>query len=235
MGFLKSLLKPKSAIRMAFDPAGGTISAAKHGGDAGQGLLDPSGMIIKQGGDRMPAPNDPTANPADQSGSYFGDQTDPAYGSFTKPFDAEEFYKYEDPGYFFRLQQGEQALQNKAAAGDGAFSGAALKDLLGYNQDMASTEYGNAFNRYQTSQGNIFQRLMGIAGLGQNAAAGVGNQGTSLAGQAGQFLSNAGTASGSGIVGGANAITGGTTNAWLWNQLNQQNQQRPIAAGVGGV
>lgn len=232
MGFLSKLLSPKSAIRMAFDPAGGTISAAKHGGDAGQGLLDPSGMIIKQGnGGQIPAPNDPTANPADQSGSYFGDQTDPGYGSFTKPFDAEEFYKYEDPGYWFRLQQGEQGLRNAAAAGSGALSGAAMKDLLGYNQDMASTEYGNAFNRYQTSQGNIFSRLMGIAGLGQNAAAGVGNQGTALAGQAGQALSNAGTASGSGIVGGANAITGGATNAWLWNQL--QNPPRPIAAGTG--
>jgi hypothetical protein len=232
VSFLKNLLKPKSAIRMAFDPAGGTISAGKHGGDAGQGLLDPSGMIIKQG-DRMSAPNDPTANPADQSGSYFGDQADPGYGSFTKPFDAEEFYKYQDPGYWFRLQQGEQGVRNAAAAGSGALSGAALKDLLGYNQDMASTEYGNAFNRYQTTQGNIFSRLMGIAGLGQNAAAGVGNQGTALAGNAGQFLSNAGTATGSGIVGGANAITGGATNAWLWNQMNQQ--PRPIAAGTGGV
>lgn len=230
MGFLSKLLKPKSAIRMAFDPAGGTISAARNGGDAGQGLLDPSGMIIKQGGNgQIPAPNDPTANPADQS--YYGDQTDPGYGSFTKPFDAEEFYKYEDPGYWFRLQQGEQGLRNAAAAGSGALSGAAMKDLLGYNQDMASTEYGNAFNRYQTSQGNIFARLMGIAGLGQNAAAGVGNQGTTLAGQAGQALSNAGTAAGSGIVGGANAITNGTTNAWLWKQL--QNPPRPIAAGTG--
>lgn len=233
MGFLKSLLKPKSAIRMAFDPAGGTISAAKHGGDAGQGLLDPSGMIIKQGG-HTPAPNDPTAaNPNDQSGSYFGDQSDPAFGSFTKPFDVTEFYKYEDPGYSFRLQQGEQALQNKAAAGDGAFSGAALKDLLGYNQDMASTEYNNSFNRYQTQQGNIFSRLLGIANLGQGAAAGVGNQGVALAGNAGQAISNAGTAAGSGVVGGANAITNGATNAWLWNQLNQP--PRPIAAGAGGV
>ena len=231
MSLLSNLLKPKSAIRMAFDPAGGTISAAQHGGDASQGLLDPSGQILKSGG-RMPAPNDPTAAATDPGG-YYGDQNDSGFGSFTKPFDAEEFYKYQDPGYWFRLQQGEQGVRNAAAAGSGALSGAAIKDLLGYNQDMASTEYGNAFNRYQTTQGNIFSRLFSLAGLGQNAAAGVGNQGTALAGNAGQFLSNAGTAAGSGIVGGANALTGGATNAWLWNQLQQP--QRPVAAGVGGV
>lgn len=233
MGFLKNLLSPKSATRMAFDPAGGTISAAKNGGDAGQGLLDPSGMLIKSGSSGGGDPAAPAADPNDQSGAYFGDQTDPSYGSFTKPFDVEEFYKYQDPGYAFRLQQGSQALQNSAGAGSGAVSGAALKDLLGYNQDMASTEYGNSFNRYQTQQGNIFQRLMGIAQLGQNSASNTGAQGSALAGQAGQFLSNAGTASGSGVVGGANALTNGATNAWLWNQVNTP---RPImGGGTGGV
>lgn len=232
MGFLSKLLKPKSAIRMAFDPAGGTIAAAKNGGDASVSNLkeglDPSGMILKDKQAAAPVAVEATG----QDAAYYGDQNDPTYGSFTKPFDAEEFYKYQDPGYWFRLQQGQQGLQNSAAAGSGALSGAALKDLLGYNQDMASTEYGNSFNRYQTQQGNIFSRLMGIAGLGQNAAAGVGNQGTQLAGQAGQFLSNAGTAAGSGIVGGANALTGGATNAWLWNQVGKQG---PPAVGTGGV
>lgn len=230
MGFLSKLLKPKSAIRLGLDPAGGTISAVRHGGDAGQGLLDPTGMIIPDKQSGVPDATgaiDPNAAP----GSY-GDPNDSSYGDFTKPFDVEEFYKYEDPGYAFRLQQGQQALQNSAAAGSGALSGAALKDLLGYNQEAASTEYNNAFNRYQTQQGNIFSRLFSIAGLGQNAAAGVGTTGAGLAGQAGQAITNAGTATGSGIVGGANALTNGATNAWLWSQLNPQ---RPVSVGTGGV
>lgn len=233
MGFLKKLLSPKSATRMAFDPAGGTIAAARNGGDAGQGLLDPSGMLIKSGGGSSAAsPAAPAAvDPSAEAGTY-GDPNDPAYGSLTKPFDAEEFYKYEDPGYWFRLQQGQQALQNSAAAGSGALSGAALKDLLGYNQDMASTEYNNSFNRYQTQQGNIFQRLFSLAGLGENAAATTGAQGTAAAGNAGANISNAGTATGSGIVGGANSITNGGTNAWLWSQLNPP---RPVSVGTGGV
>lgn len=216
MGLLKSLLKPstKNFIKGQYDPAGAIKSAVK----------DSKAKPVAA------APDQVSLDPNQGQGQ--GDPNDPSYGDFTKPFDAEEFYKYEDPGYWFRLQQGEQALQNKAAAGDGAFSGAALKDLLGYNQDMASTEYGNAFNRYQTTQGNIFQRLMGIAQLGQNSASGVGTTGAQLAGQAGQALSNAGTAAGAGIVGAGNNLSGGATNAWLWNQVNTP---RPVGAGAGGV
>lgn len=139
------------------------------------------------------------------------------FGSLLRPFGAEEFKQYMDPGYQFRKQQGEQSVLNSAAAGSGSLSGAALKDLLSFNQDLASTEYGNAFNRYQTQQGNIFQRLAGLTQIGQSAAAGVGQQGTALAGQAGQALTNAGTAAGAGIVGAGNALSGAATNYWLSN------------------
>jgi len=110
------------------------------------------------------------------------------YGSLLHPFDADTFRQYQDPGYQFRKQQGEQSVLNSASAGSGAMSGAALKDLLSFNQDLASTEYGNAFNRYQTQQGNIFQRLAALTQLGQGAAANVGSQGTQLAGNAGQAI-----------------------------------------------
>ncbi len=141
------------------------------------------------------------------------------YGSLLQPFGADEFKKFLDPGYQFRRQQGEQSVLNSASAGSGAMSGAALKDLLSFNSDLASTEYGNAFNRYQTQQGNIFQRLAGLTQLGQGAAANVGSQGTALAGQAGQALQNAGTAAGAGTVGAGNAIAGGASNYWLSQML----------------
>lgn len=152
-------------------------------------------------------------------GQYFGDTEDSDYGSFTQPFDVEQFYNFADPGYAFELQQGTQALQNAASAGSGAFSGAALKDLLGYSQNFARTGYNDAFNRYQTSQGNIFSRLSSIAQLGQNAAANVGAQGTQLAGNAGQAIANAGAASGAGIVGAANSLSNGASNYWLMKQF----------------
>ena len=229
MGLLKKLISPKNMVHSMVDPVGATVGTAVTGNTGLSSYYDPVGLMKKSGG----SPSDPTAptDPSTDAGAY-GDPSDPGYGSFTKPFDAEEFYKYEDPGYWFRLQQGQQALLNSAAAGSGALSGAALKDLLGYNQDMASTEYGNAFNRYQTTQGNIFQRLMGIAQLGQSSAAQTGSIGATLAGNAGANTANAGTATGSGIVGGANSITNGATNAWLWSQFNNP---KPAAVGTGGV
>lgn len=165
-----------------------------------------------------PDPNDPGYMGGD---AYGGDSTDPAYGSFARPFTVEDFYNYADPGYAFQLQQGTQALQNSAAAGSGALSGAALKDLLKYNQDYAGTAYNDAFNRYQTQQGNIFSRLSSLAQLGQNAAAGVGAQGTALAGNAGQAIQNAGSAAGAGIVGAGNSLNSGLTNYWLMQQFAQ--------------
>lgn len=52
-----------------------------------------------------------------------------------------------DPGYQFRLGQGQQAVDRAAAAAGGRLSGAALKKLTEYNQGFASNEFGNAANR----------------------------------------------------------------------------------------
>ncbi len=215
MGFLKDMLNPakhlKDTKRAVGNLASGNI----------KGAIDPAGLFVKDD-PRVTAASgmeDPSAAVA-AGGNYFGDSADSAYGSFTQPFDVEQFYKYQDPGYAFRLQQGQQGVLNAASAGDGARAGAATKDLIGFNQNLASTEFGSAFDRYQVSQGNIFSRLFDLARLGQNAAAGVGTSGTQLAGTAGGYLSNAGAASGAGIVGAGNALADGATNAWLWKGIN---------------
>lgn len=232
MGFLSKLLKPKNAIRASLDPAGATVALAS-GNDPGswQSMIDPSGRLLPSGGDGGAGMAGPEQGMQMPDANYYGDQSDPEFGSLLDPFDAEKFYEYQDPGYWFRLQQGTQGLRNAASAGSGALSGSALKDLLAFNQDMASQEYTGAFNRYQVQQGNIFQRLSDIARLGQSAAAGVGSAGTQLAGNAGQAVANAGSAAGAGIVGAGNAIGQGATNYWLYN--NPQFWQRPVS--VGGV
>ncbi len=84
-----------------------------------------------------------------------------------------------DPGYAFRLQQGQEALERSAAARGGAVSGSALKDLTNYSQGAASQEYQNAFNRYETSTQNRYQNLFGVSNLG--AATGT-TQGANLIG-----------------------------------------------------
>lgn len=145
-----------------------------------------------------------------------------AYGSLLSPFTADTFKQY-SPAYQFQLQQGGQGVLNQDAASQGALSGAALKDLIGYNQGMAGTAFNNAFNQYQTQQGNIYSRLSNLANLGQNAASNTGQQGTALAGQAAQSAQNIGTAQAAGTVGAANAWSGALSNAatpWLMASQN---------------
>jgi hypothetical protein len=53
----------------------------------------------------------------------------------------------QDPSYQFRLQQGQQALENSASARGLLRSGGTMKDLIDYGQNAASQEYQNAYNR----------------------------------------------------------------------------------------
>lgn len=135
-----------------------------------------------------------------------------------------------DPGYQFRLQQGQQALERSAAARGGIYSGGTLKAEQRYGQDYASNEYSNVYNRalgqyqmsynqFQNNQANEYNRLAGVAGLGQVSAnqlnttgmqtgANVGNTLTSLGNQLGQDYQNYGNAQASGYINSANAWGG---------------------------
>ncbi len=57
-----------------------------------------------------------------------------------------------DPGYQFRLDQGNKALNNSAAARGSLLSGATLKAIADYNSGAASQEYGAAQNRFSGNQ-----------------------------------------------------------------------------------
>lgn len=77
-----------------------------------------------------------------------------------------------DPGYQFRQQQGEQAI-NRAAAAAGSFGGGRnLQDLAGFSQGLASQEYGNAMNRLLQAQqvgsaANMARNQVAQTGLAQ--------------------------------------------------------------------
>lgn len=122
-----------------------------------------------------------------------------------------------DPGYAFREQQGMQAVNRTAAAQAGLQSGAALKAAQRFGQDMASQEYGNAYNRFMQNRANQINMLQGGVQTGFGAAQGVGNlatgTGTNIAntmigaGQAlGTGIEQAGQARASGYMGGATAL-----------------------------
>lgn len=68
------------------------------------------------------------------------------------------------PGYQFRLQQGQNSIQNLLASRGGLKSGAAMKALEEFAQGTASQEFGNQVGY-----------LQGLAGIGQNAATAMSN------------------------------------------------------------
>ena len=55
----------------------------------------------------------------------------------------------DDPGYQFRLKQGMGALEASAAAKGVLNTGGTLQGVQQFGQDLASQEYGNAWNRYK--------------------------------------------------------------------------------------
>lgn len=137
-------------------------------------------------------------------------------------FNAQDFQEGIDPGYAFRLKMGQDQAMRQANLGGGALSGNALAGLQDYTQGSASQEYGNAFNRYQTQRGNIYNTLASIAGLGQTSLGQTGQASTQTAAQVGNAIQNAGTAQAAGTIGSANAwgnaITG-AGNSYLMSQL----------------
>ena len=83
--------------------------------------------------------------PFNQEFSY-----DPAEHGFTplsRQFEFDTDDLFEDPGYQFRLAEGNKAIQRSAAARGFLQSGRTLKDLGRWSQGLAAQEYGDAYGR----------------------------------------------------------------------------------------
>lgn len=138
-----------------------------------------------------------------------------------------------DPGYAFRLSEGQKALDRQAAARGGLISGSALKAAQRYGQEMGSQEYTNAFNRYQTERAAQLNPLQSLAGVGQTSANTLSGAAANLGAAQGANAVNAGNARASGYVGQANALTQGLGTYLNYNQNQQmmnmmaQNQYAP--------
>jgi hypothetical protein len=144
------------------------------------------------------------------------------YGKYARDFGTADFQQ--DPGYAFRLSEGQKALDRQAAARGGLISGGALKAATRYGQEMGSQEYQNAFNRYQTQRTNQLQPLGSLMASGQSAAA---NQGSA----AGQY----GTAGGNLITGAGQAIGAGQYGAGQSMAAGQLGAGNTWANALGGV
>lgn len=145
------------------------------------------------------------------------------------PFGMEQFQA--DPGYAFRLGEGQKALDRQAAARGGLISGGALKAAQRYGQDMGSQEYMNAFNRYQTERNARLNPLQSLAGMAQTSTNQLGAAGQNYANAAGEALGAVGQARASGYMGTANAIAGGVGQyaGYQQNQINNSLLQQALS------
>jgi len=150
----------------------------------------------------------------------------------THQYGAEDFQQGMDPGYAFRLQQGQMANQRAANLGGGLIGGNALRGMQDYTQGQASQEYQNAFNRYQTQRGNIYNSLASIAGLGQTSLGQTGQLAGTTAQGVGGAIAGAGSALGAGQVAMGNALGGGVQTLGNQQYLSTLLAQRnPLTSG----
>lgn len=134
-----------------------------------------------------------------------------------------------DPGYQFRLQQGEDAMRRMQAAQGGRFGGAAMKALVDYNQNAASQEFGNYANRANSEFGaRSGSDAMDLQGRGQAAniyAQGGRDAANTYMGGAGQLADITGR---TGTQLGANAAGAGAALGGAASQYFGQLASLPI-------
>lgn len=170
-------------------------------------------------------------------------------GQFTPPTAAQA---EATPGFQFTLKQGQDAIQNSAAAQGNLLSGGTLASLDKYSQGLASTNYQQAFNNaltqydstyntFQNNQANKFNRLASVAGLGQTTANQLGQQGQqaaqnsgnismTLGSQLGQDYLNSASARASGYNAIGNAGSSIASMLPLYSLMAQQNTPQ---TGIG--
>lgn len=141
----------------------------------------------------------------------------------------------QDPGYQFRMQQGQDAINRSASAGGRYQSGGTLKALTAYGQGMGAQEYQNVYNRKAQERATQYNQLASLAGLGQTSVGQTGQLGAQNAAQAGQNMMGAANAQSAGTVGTANAWSGALNsglNNWMTYQTAQNANPYPTLSAA---
>lgn len=142
-----------------------------------------------------------------------------------------------DPGYAFRLAEGQKALERSAAARGGLLGGAAGKALTRYGQEMGSQEFANAYNRFRETQGLRRNALAGVVGYAPTAASAMTSSGQNYAAGAGPLISGQGETTANALLAGQRARESsyGQVGSALGKYLNpSQAQFSQTALGSSG-
>jgi len=236
-----------AAIGGAGSIAGGLISAggAKSAADAQlQGINE--GLVFQQTQKNL---LQGMLQPYMTQGQAGLDQLNANIGTLTKPFNPTMADLAATPGYQFTLNQGEQGVAN-AYSGQGLGagvtggatamtpSGPGIKGATTYAENLASTTYQQQFQNYLGQNSQLFQMMMGQAGLGEQAAGTFGGVSQSATNAMSGLASAGGAATGAGIQSGANAIgqgiTGATSGLSNFALLNSLGGGSLFGGGGGG-
>lgn len=160
MSYLPSSISPSTALLAGSSALGalGSIGAARSMSSANQAINDVNYRIFQE--------QKALQEPWRAAGVEALNKLRSPEMQFT-PFSADKFQA--DPGYAFRLSEGMKSLDRTAAARGGLLSGSTLKGAQRYGQDLASQEYQNAYNRYNTDYNMKLGPLQTLAGYGQGA------------------------------------------------------------------
>jgi hypothetical protein len=130
---------------------------------------------------------------------------------------------FASPDYNFRRTEGTRGIEGGFASRGMGQSGNALRALAEFNSNLAGGEFGNWWNR-----------LAGLAGVGQTATADTASFGARHAENAGRNALIAGDARASGIINQANIIGSGIGQLGSWAGYALGRRDRPTSGGYGG-
>ena len=164
---------------------------------------------------------------------------------------------YNSPDYGFAQSQGELGLTRQENATGMNLSGGALKDFDTFNQGLASQQFGNYFNRLLSLSQMGQSATSAAASYGSNymntnanLATGNANSNNASANSIGNTIQGIGQSQASGVVGSANALSGGiagvsnnassaVNNSLLYNAINRSGYapssgSSPLSLGNAG-
>lgn len=167
-----------------------------------------------------------------------GNTSAAGYGSLTQPFTAADLAA--DPvynsGLQFGLDQGTSAINQQALQSGSYNSGATLKALTQYANDYGSTKANDAYNRYNTTNSQIYNQLAGISGTGQTAANQVATAGTAAANSISNSLTDQGNSTAAGIIGGSNAWGSGISSInGIYQNYNSNQTLQQLLGGMSST
>jgi len=200
--YLPSGISPSTALLAGSSALGalGAIGAAGAMSKANQSIADSNYRIFQQ--------QQALQEPWRQAGITALNKLQSPEMQFT-PFSADKFQA--DPGYAFRLSEGIKGLNNAAAARGGLLSGGTLKATERYAQGLASQEYQNAYNRYNTDYNMRLAPLQTLAGYGQGATNNLTNTTAAYGANQADTLANTGNIRASSYLNATDALARGAS------------------------